>query len=68
MILKLNVAENLGMNCIAEGDETKEQIKFMVSRKCHIIQGYFYSKARPNFDILTMLEENVDDYRSIILA
>jgi sensor c-di-GMP phosphodiesterase-like protein len=62
----ITLAENLGMSCIAEGVETKEQINFLVSRKCHFIQGFFYSKARPNFDILSMLEENTDEYRSII--
>lgn len=60
------LAENLGMSCIAEGAETKEQINFLVSRKCHLIQGFFYSKPLPNADILSLLEENLDDYRSII--
>ncbi|MFQ3190364.1 MAG: diguanylate cyclase (GGDEF)-like protein/PAS domain S-box-containing protein [Paraglaciecola sp.] len=60
------LAKNLSMSCIAEGVETKEQLNFLVSRKCHFIQGYFYSKALPHFDILSMVEENLDDYRSII--
>lgn len=60
------LAKNLGMSCIAEGAETKEQVDFLVSRKCHFIQGYFYSQPLPNFDILSMLEENIDDYRSVI--
>lgn len=62
----IRLAENLGMSCIAEGVETKEQLNFLVSRKCRFIQGYFYSKAHPNFDILSMLERNTDDYRSTI--
>jgi diguanylate cyclase (GGDEF)-like protein/PAS domain S-box-containing protein len=60
------LAENLGMSCIAEGAETKKQIDFLVARKCHFIQGYFYSKALPNSGILSMLEENIDDYHSKI--
>jgi sensor c-di-GMP phosphodiesterase-like protein len=60
------LAKDLGMSCIAEGAETKEQVDFLVSTKCHFIQGYFYSQTLPNFDILTMLEENIDDYRSVI--
>jgi diguanylate cyclase (GGDEF)-like protein/PAS domain S-box-containing protein len=60
------LAENLGMSCIAEGAETKEQINFLVSRKCHLIQGFFYSKPLPNADILSLLEENLDDYRTIL--
>jgi diguanylate cyclase (GGDEF)-like protein len=58
------LAENLGMSCIAEGAETKEQINFLVSNKCHLIQGFFYSKALLNFDISSMLEENIDGFRS----
>ena len=50
------LAKNLGMSCIAEGVETKQQVDFLVSRKCHFIQGYFYSKALANSGILSMLE------------
>ena len=60
------LAKNLGMSCIAEGAETKEQVDFLVSRKCHLIQGYFYCKTLAIFDILSMIEENSDAYRSII--
>lgn len=59
------LAESLGMTCIAEGAETIEQIDFLVSRKCHFIQGYFYSKPLPSADILSLLQENLDDYHTI---
>jgi EAL domain-containing protein (putative c-di-GMP-specific phosphodiesterase class I) len=60
------LAENLGMSCIAEGAETKEQINFLVSRKCHFIQGFYYSKPLPNAGILSILDKNLDDNHTII--
>ena len=41
------LAESLGLDLIAEGVETKEQLEFLVSKGCNIIQGYYYSKPLP---------------------
>ena len=38
------IAKNLGVQTIAEGIETKEQMEFIRNIKCDIIQGYYYSK------------------------
>ncbi|ABB45277.1 diguanylate cyclase/phosphodiesterase [Sulfurimonas denitrificans DSM 1251] len=38
------LANNLSLELIAEGVETKEQRDFLLSEGCHNIQGYFYSK------------------------
>jgi diguanylate cyclase (GGDEF)-like protein/PAS domain S-box-containing protein len=62
----INLAENLGMSCVAEGAETKEQIDFLVSRKCHYIQGFFYSKPLPSNQIISLLKMNVSEYKSLI--
>ncbi len=51
------LASNLEMSCIAEGAETKEQIDFLVSRDCHLIQGYYYSKPVPSEQILDELKK-----------
>ncbi len=40
----LVLAKNLGMKCIAEGVETKEQLTYLAQRDCFAIQGYLYSK------------------------
>ena len=34
---------NLGLKVVAEGVETREQFDYLLSRRCSIIQGYFYS-------------------------
>jgi diguanylate cyclase (GGDEF)-like protein/PAS domain S-box-containing protein len=59
----ISLAENLGMSCVAEGAETVEQINFLVSRRCHFIQGYFYSKPLPSSKITSILKINKSEYR-----
>ena len=44
------LAENLGLEIIAEGVESKEQLDFLVSNGCSNIQGYYYSKPLPAKD------------------
>ena len=34
---------NLGLKVVAEGVESREQFDYLLSRRCSIIQGYFYS-------------------------
>ncbi|MFE5323608.1 EAL domain-containing protein [Paenibacillus sp. NPDC056579] len=38
------IAKNLNLEVIAEGVETEEQIQFLQSRGCHVMQGYYYGK------------------------
>lgn len=36
------IAQNLNLEVVAEGVETEEQIQFLQSRGCHVMQGYYY--------------------------
>ncbi|MCS7463287.1 EAL domain-containing protein [Paenibacillus doosanensis] len=38
------IAKNLNMEVVAEGVETEEQIRFLQSQGCHVMQGYYYGK------------------------
>lgn len=40
----VNVARELGIRTIAEGVETEEQLRFLVSCGCGAVQGYLFSK------------------------
>jgi EAL domain-containing protein (putative c-di-GMP-specific phosphodiesterase class I) len=39
------LAHNLGLNVVAEGAETAEQVSLLKELKCELVQGYFF--ARP---------------------
>ena len=43
----LVLARELGMNAIAEGVETPEQLAFLLAAGCHHVQGYYFSKPLP---------------------
>ncbi|GAA0701167.1 hypothetical protein GCM10009104_32880 [Marinobacterium maritimum] len=44
------LAESLGLEIIAEGAETGEQVDFLLDHGCRQIQGYFYSRPLPALD------------------
>ena len=43
----IKLARELGFNLVAEGVETEEEFKFLKSKGCNVIQGYYYSKPLP---------------------
>ena len=43
----ISMANNLGMQTIAEGVETSEQLAFLRLQGCNAVQGYYYSKPLP---------------------
>ena len=40
----ISMIKELGIECVAEGAETVEQVRLLQKFGCNIIQGYFYSK------------------------
>lgn len=56
----INLAKSLNLITIAEGVETKEQLKFLREEGCDVIQGYYFSKPVSKEDIMKMLKEKLE--------
>ena len=41
------MAQNLGLECIAEGVETAEQVTILKENNCYNAQGYLFDKPLP---------------------
>ena len=46
----IKLAKSLNMRTVAEGVEAKNQVEFLASQGCDMIQGYFYAKPMPAGD------------------
>lgn len=57
----IGMAHKLGMEVVAEGIETTDQLKVMKEKKCDIIQGYVYSKPLLSDDLENLLEKGFDN-------
>ena len=52
------MAHELGMQLVAEGAETEEQVAFLRENSCDYIQGYYYSKPLPEEEFITFMESH----------
>ena len=46
----IRLAKSLNMRTVAEGVEVREQVDFLASQGCDMIQGYYYAKPMPKTD------------------
>ena len=51
----ITLAHNLGLNVVAEGCETIEQLKFIRSYHCEQVQGYLFSRPLPKAEAEELL-------------
>lgn len=52
----IDLSKNMGLDLIAEGVETEEQLEFLRKQKCDEVQGYIYSKPLPALEVKKWLE------------
>lgn len=46
----ISMSKSLGIHTLAKGIETEEQLDFLKSVGCEIIQGYYYASGKPSED------------------
>ena len=54
------LGEKLGLEVIAEGVETREQLDFLAAEGCRQVQGFYFSRPLPPADIDRLLREGND--------
>jgi PAS domain-containing protein len=58
----IRMAKWLGLPVVAEGVETREQVDFLRSLGCEMIQGFFYSTPLPREEYENLLEQQNSIY------
>lgn len=59
----MDMVHHLGIQVVAEGAETTEQVEFLREHGCDYIQGYYYSKPLPEADFLAYVAKCRDEGR-----
>jgi len=52
------MAHGLGLEVIAEGVETEDQVQLLLERGCDFAQGYLFSRPIKSYEMLALLEGN----------
>jgi len=53
----IHMGHSLGQKVVAEGVETEEQLRFLKTRGCDVIQGYLFSRPLPSNKMTELLEK-----------
>jgi diguanylate cyclase (GGDEF)-like protein len=52
------LGKNLGLNVVAEGVETKEQLQFLIDNHCPQVQGYYFCKPLSAADFIEFIKSS----------
>ena len=58
----VKLAKELKLSVIAEGIETKEQLKYLHSLGCDYGQGFFFSRPIPEKDFREFVADNIANF------
>jgi EAL domain-containing protein (putative c-di-GMP-specific phosphodiesterase class I) len=53
----ISLAKSLGLQSVAEGVETREQVSFLHEHKCDVMQGYYFCRPMSAEVAAHVLEE-----------
>ena len=53
----IGIVKGLGLDIVAEGVETREQMEFLHARGCHVMQGYLFGKPQEAAEFAARVEE-----------
>ncbi|MFT5634641.1 MAG: diguanylate cyclase (GGDEF)-like protein [Cognaticolwellia sp.] len=62
------MVKNLGLTVIAEGVETKAQLRTLTENDCDLIQGYYFSKPIPEAVLFDFISREIVDGHWKVLA
>ncbi|MCX8129471.1 MAG: EAL domain-containing protein [Clostridia bacterium] len=51
----VSIGHNMGLNVVAEGVETQEQLEYLIVNGCDRFQGYLFSKPLPENEVIKIL-------------
>ena len=57
----LALSKTLNLRVVAEGIETEEQLKYLASQSCDLLQGYLFARPLYPEDVPDMLAQNFAD-------
>ena len=57
----ITMAHSLGMDVVAEGVETWNQLQFLRTHNCDHIQGYYFSQPLPPDDFIQLLDRDLSE-------
>lgn len=64
----INLAKNLDLKLIAEGVENSTQLNFLKNRMCDEVQGFYYYKPMPAFEVEEILRNKSLEFSGIPLS
>ena len=55
------MAQEMGLECIAEGVETAEQVQLLAENKCNLVQGFYFDRPLPVEEFETRFDKKYYD-------